>query len=568
MKNKKNLIAAGALVLTGALGSVQYAFADNKTAAAVETVSESSTHQKKIETLFQNIFLLNIKPEIGKIEHDKSSNKIIAHDVKIATEYMNAVYKKVEIFDFKELGQGEYSISKLELTDLQSKITEKTRQTIKQDLEKNGAAQKSPELTQFLEGEGFLFKKLVYEGIQYSEKQDFVLIKSGFVRGFEMPEGLPVDFSKLEADFKNFRMGNLKEFRKINEMLVNYQTEMSKSPQEFLNKISSLYSSFEAEDMTVRGLPVFPSKKGGTIKIGEVSISNWKNGIIGEVAMKDMHVYEPDARDMKDIRFGKIALNGIQITDLIKHSASLNKSRPANPMDGIKVFHFIKGLSLTDIDTKGAQSDFKGSMSFNWDNFVGLFPTKVGIKLNADVKPPSAETQQPSPLEAILAVTGLKSLDNQLNIGIEWDEKTQKIVFKPFSYDVDKMLSLSISASLENITKEMVAEQDPNKLLIFAMGANVGAFTIEVSDKGVLKLYNEQHKATWEAMSAQFAADPNMKPVVDAINKFLADPSGKLKITLTPKGPVNVSQVITAVNLGPAMMFTLYDLKAEHIAAN
>ncbi len=573
MKNKKNLLVAGALIFTGALGNIQHSYAENKTTAGQEKTvapksTEDSAHKKQIETLFKNIFLLNVKPEIGKVEFDKDANKIVAHDIKIATDYMDAVYKKVEITDFQKQSEGEYTIGKIELTDLKSKITEQAQKNIKQDLEKNGTTKKSPELQLFLEGGSFLFKKLVYEGIQYSEKQDFVLIKSGFVRGFEMPKNLPIDFSNLEADFKTFKMSNLKKFREINEMLLNSHSEMAKSPQEFLKKISFIYSAFEAEDMTVRGLPEFPSKKGGTIKIGEVSISNWKDGIIGEASLKDMHINEPASDEMKNGHFGKIALHDIHVTDLIKHSASLDKTRPANPMDAIKVFHFIKGISFDNIDVKNNKSDFKGSMSFNWDKFVGLFPTKVGFKLDADIKPPSAEQANAKEAEEILKALDLSSLNMKLDLGIEWDEKAQKIVVKPFLYDLEKMLSLTFSASLDNITKEMVAEQDPNKLIIFAMGASVGPLTLEVTDKGMQKLYKDEHKAMWEAMSAQFAADPNMKPAVDAINKFLADPSGKVKITLTPKGPVNVSQVITAVNLGPAMMFTLYDLKAEYKSAN
>ncbi len=157
----------------------------------------------------------------------------------------------------------------------------------------------------------------------------------------------------------------------------------------------------------------------------------------------------------------------------------------------------------------------------------------------------------------------MKKIAAKVKLRVKWDEGNQRILISPFIYNLGKLYSMSIEASIGNVGKAVLEETDPKKMSILLLGATVGPITLEVKDKGIQLFYDRLAKGTLDQLAADVGI-PELEPVIANVLKLLNEPNGKFKIVVQPKSTVGLAQLVGAVAVSPASIISLFDIKSEY----
>ncbi len=547
---KKGMFAAGALMLAVSATNVP----TTVHAQAKVEATQDAEGKKILETFLSSGLALDIKLTFGSVTFDKSKGEIIATDVGFGLPGMKANYKKIMISGYKADSSTEtYNMDKATLSDMSVTIDPEHFKELK-----------TPNSPPF---GSMSFGRFEYSGISGSHKKGFISVENVTGSGMKLDAPNVPDLSNIKITMSGMKAKNLHEMAKFQkEMMTFFQKPIQPGtpmPPEMLKYLTLVYSNISWEKASMTGFPEFPAPDGqGSFKIDEFFMGKISEGVLEEITLKGLNVNNPNDRAVTSVKIGKLSILGFDMLEMVKHSSTVTPGTPPTPEQGAKFFQFIKGLSIQGVNIKGPAQEVSGGADINWGNFVGLFPTKISWDAHTSITAPKGAPAGPG-YAVFLKMAGLDKLDIKSSMGIDWDEKTNNIVIKPFNYSADKLADIEFSATIGNVTKEMLEERDINKLGIMALGANVGTITLKVTDKGAQKLADETTKGMWSAMSAEFSADPKLQPVVQNITKLLNEPGSKLTIVLKPKGVMSFAQVSGAIVLGPKMIPTLFDIETS-----
>ncbi len=547
---KKGMLVAGALMLATSVVNIPTVQAETK----VEVIQDAEG-RKILERFLSSGFAIKFTPTFGSIKYDKSKGEIIATDVGFAVQGMKANYKKITVSGYQEdKSTGDYTIGKLVLGELSGTIESKNIKV------PNTA-------TPPIASAGFAIDQFEYSGIAGSYNKGTMSVENATGSGMKLLIPNAPDLTNMKISMSGMKIKNLKKMAELQQkMTVLFQSPLQPGapmPPEMIEYMTLIYSSMSWEKASISGFPEFPAPDGsGSFKFGEFYLGKFADGIADEITMKEMSVSKPNDPAVTDIKIGKFSILGFDILGLIKYSATITANTPPTPEQGAKFIQFVKGLSVNEVQVKGPAQEITGNLDVSWDQFIGLFPTKIDWKSHSIITAPN-DAPEAAGYPAFLKMAGLDKLDIKSSMGINWDQKTNRITIKPFAYDAQKLAEVEFSASIGNVTKEMLEERDMGRLGVLAMGATVGTITLKVNDKGAQKLADETTKGMWGAMSAEFATDPKLQPVIQNITNLLNEPGGKLTITLKPKGEMSFAQVSGAIVLGPKMLPTLFDIETS-----
>ncbi len=504
--------------------------------------TQDAEGRKILQKFLSSGFALDFKLTFGSVKYNKATGEIIATDVGFTLPNMKANYKKIMVSGYKADPAAEtYSMDKLLLSDFSGTVAPFT--------------------------DGFSIDRFEYSGISGSYEKGFMSVENATGSGMKLALPNAPDLSKIKISMSGMKVTNLNEMAKSQkEMMTLFQKPIQPGtpmPPELLKYLSMVYSNISWEKASVTGFPDLPAPDGqGSFKIGEFFMGKISKGVLEEITLKDLSVDKPNDPVVTAIKLGKFSILGFDMLGFIQHSSTFTPGTQPTPEQSAKFLQFIKGFSIKGVDVKGPDQELTGEADISWGNFVGLFPTKINWDAHSIIAAPKGASASRG-YAAFLQMTGLDKLDIKSSMGIEWNEKNNTIVIQPFKYDAKKLAEVEFSASIGNVTKEMLEERDMGKLGIMALGSNVGTITLKVSDKGAQKLADEATKGMWSAMSAEFAADPELQPVIENITKLLNEPGSKLTIVLKPKGTMSFAQVSGAIALGPKMLPTLFDIETS-----
>ena len=557
------------------------------TANLIETrAQEPLTIEKSkqiVDKIFSNMFgkiaIDNI--EYGKVAFNTVENTIRAYDIRLSLPNENTLtYKSVLIKNYQEdILSGDYSMSALNLNDGRIKYSEDyIERMIDKQLQRQNRRKQYNQSQRRLQSPPFFPKevlvgKIFYSGIKGSYKEHFLEVEEATIADVDTFPTAPFDLSKLKGTMTKLKVTRLDVMTDLSLKMQNIETFDPENPETFIKLMATIYENISFAKFSITGLPEFPGKKRDQMfKVGEISASNLNNGILEDISIHNMIIDAPYDKKFTSGQMGRISLKNLNISDFIRLSVKLgkNKGQKPDPKEVAKMFQYIGGFSFQSIDLKGPENSFNGSFDFNWGKFVGLFPTKLSLggSLLANIPEKSVKGKReeyfenPNDFPSLMRKAGIDKLDMKFDFSVRWDEKKERIVISPFLYDVDKMFKLNMTAVIGNIPKQLLLEQEPQIMGIMAMGANVGTLSLELTDKGIQRLYEAQGKQTWNSLSQLYATDPNLGPIIDKFNKFLREPNGTFRLVLSPKSNVNISQLATMAMLDPAAIFTLFNVEA------
>jgi hypothetical protein len=218
------------------------------------------------------------------------------------------------------------------------------------------------------------------------------------------------------------------------------------------------------------------------------------------------------------------------------------------------------------IDTFGA----------SWGQFVGVVPSKARIV--SKISGPISLTD-PEPLKT-LAESGIFTLATSVDIGVAWSQDTRAFALAPATVDIGKLFAVSLEASLGNVPANIFST-DPAVVMAAASGVEIGPIELSLRDQGGLELAAAQFakergqppeagRAMLAAMLAQNAeatlqASPELRPLYEALGRFVEGNGETLTITLVPRGRVPLMQLVEAGKApgGPAALLGSFAIEAK-----
>ncbi len=509
----------------------------------------SAEQEAKVQSILKNLsrFVTGKAADFSydNLEFDEKENKYTVINLRPGREKAGSVKNKLQIQNYKE-DDDKFSIGWLSIRAKDLKPPHHSKQT-------------PPEFAIILSDIEGSFKDSELD----VDKAEFVIIEGEDKKQQDL-SGVTV----IVDDLKVEDLRQLRSFFELAEIVKGDPSGKERLKDFFERNLITVLGYVSFDQLVMKGFPKQLDPEGKIVKVKNLKIDKLEDGIIDNVEINGIEVDDPNNPKFQKGIIGKVSVQEIDLNRIIKIGQK-NKFKaqriPPTPEDIEDILQFAKGFSIKNTEMAGPAGFFAiKHFDINWNNFVGPFPTKINLSGDISVRPDEIDEKNARFLD-MLEVMGIDIMNMKFDIRIAWDEGSNALIIKPFMYDVDKLVEVNFSAKMTNISKQLLLEKDPQKMLIMAMGANIGDITLKFSDKGILRLLDENAKMRWDLMKEQFALDPNLAPIIEDLNRFLEKPNGTFEATMKPKGPVNFAQLAAMSQMGPNMLFSLFDIRTEYV---
>lgn len=521
-------------------------FSQNKSATAEQEVKAKRILNKLTSLIADE----SVDFTFSKLDYDKSENKYTFLNLRPVGEAEDKVENRFEIQNFSENSdKDEFKIGWMSIRVKDVNPPKHTRKT-------------PPEFAFIFSDIEGSFPKHTLE----IDKTEMVIL-AGESRKKQDMSGV----SFIVDDFKIESLNKIRDFGAVFGLLKGEAPKdyFKKNPPEKLFETLIGYVSFDR--LTVNGFPEQLEPNGKVIKLRNMQVNNLENGLIDNIEINDLSGKNPNDPKFTEIRMKRVSVEKIDLNKILKVAAKKKyrgyrtRKQPPSIEDIEDILRLAQGFSMKGVAMTGPSGYVAiKHFDFNWNNFVGPFPTEINLSGDISLRPDELEEKNAKFLEMLDAL-GVDVMNMKFDIRLEWDEDKNALVIKPFIYDLDKLFVVDFSAKVTNISKAMMLEKDPQKMLVYAMGANVGDITLRLTDKGVLRLLDDNARMRWDLMKEQFALDPNLAPIIEDLNRFLENPDGTFEATMKPRGPVNFVQLVAMGKLGPQVIFSLFDIQTSYL---
>ncbi|MGH1351852.1 MAG: hypothetical protein ACRBBN_13760, partial [Methyloligellaceae bacterium] len=377
---------------------------------------------------------------------------------------------------------------------------------------------------------------------------------------------------EMTFDIKDIQLTDLDKLQNsFNDAVTFKALNGTDDPGKLLTLFDALAKSLKVKKVQITNLAKITGKAPVSYAAEKLTINDFSVDHIGEILMEDLKLTVAGA-DTGLGKIDRISLRDIRLLDIIKFGkfAKENPGLKPTPERISAIFKWMSGVSVSGVDIKTPDGEFSGDYDLNWGKYVGLFPTEVTLDLKASLPVPPEKLINPKSPTAdmqkkvldLVKELGIEKLDVEVKIKIAWDENNQRLVISPFIYDVNKLYSMSFTASIGNISKAVLEEKDPKKLGVLFLGATVGPITLEVKDKGLQVFYDRLAKGSIEGLKSGVTI-PELQPLFEDVVKLVNSPNGKLKIVVQPKSSVGLAQLAGAIAVSPMSIVSLFDLTSE-----
>jgi hypothetical protein len=261
------------------------------------------------------------------------------------------------------------------------------------------------------------------------------------------------------------------------------------------------------------------------------------------------------------VSLGRVAVKKLDLAGMLRSAAQLSAAnRPPTPNEIAALLNGLEGVEMDDVlvpdqrpgRTSGDVIRIR-SLQLAWGQLAGTLPTSAHYAVKAEM--PIADQDCP-PCKA-LRDSGIGALTVAFDVGSAWNEQTRTLVLGPATVELNDLLSVSLKLSIGNFSPDLLID-DPVKKEQAAKALEVGALEVSVHDNGAVDFAASQ-VARSQAISAgdarakmiedmnraartQPRQNAEFQRLVDALGRFLAKDGETLKVTLTPKGRVNLVQ--------------------------
>jgi len=342
-----------------------------------------------------------------------------------------------------------------------------------------------------------------------------------------------------------------------------------------IDKVAGLYEGMYIGKLDMRGLSFNMRREG--FKIASMRINGLENGRLADFSMERL---DGQTALGDPLSIGRITLKGFDIANLLRTAAQLGaQGQQPTPEQIVGMLALLEGFEFKDFavpDPKTGRVLHLETLAASWGQFVGVFPSKARISIK--VAGPISSVD-PEPLRT-LADRGILTLAAGLDVGATWTEGAQAFTLAPAAMQVSDILSVSAKASVGNVPRDIFSI-DPAKVMGAASLVQAGPIEISLRDLGGLDLaFAQLAKAEGRPPEAGRAmlldalarsadalsqTNPDVRPVFQAIGRFVQSKGQTLTIRLTPKGRIGVLQLVEAGRgYDPmAALFAAFNIEAE-----
>jgi hypothetical protein len=278
--------------------------------------------------------------------------------------------------------------------------------------------------------------------------------------------------------------------------------------------------------------------------------------------------------------FGRVALEKLDLAGLLRKSERLNAAnRPPTPGEVGDLLNVVEGLEMDEVvipDQRGAPDAVFHFLSVRlaWGQFVGALPTTAHYALKMEM-PTGGEYG-----EAFQALrdAGRKSLTVGFDLSSTWSEQTRTFALSRSTFELDTLFSVTLGLSIANVSPDLLLN-DPVKTPPAAAALEAGPIELSLHDSGgidFLLAAAAKKRATSVSVAraqmvdemtrsarAQPPENAEFQRVLDQFARFVAGDGPTLKVSLTPKGRVNLKQTLELAKTNPIGALLRFSIEAS-----
>jgi hypothetical protein len=344
-------------------------------------------------------------------------------------------------------------------------------------------------------------------------------------------------------------------------------------PQDVLPVVADTLEGIRFGRLEMRGLGFREGAKG--VDVASVRIDGLLGGRFKELTVRGVSTIAlPDK-----VSVGRVALKRLDLVGMLRTAAQLSAAnRPPTPDQIAALVNGLEGVEMDDAllpDQRPGRSAGDVvrivSLQVAWGQLVGPLPTSAHYAVKAEM--PIADQDGP-PFKA-LRESGIDKLTLAFDIGAAWNEQARTLVLSPATVELNDLLAVSLKLSIGNVATSLLAD-DPAEKERAAKALEVGAIELSAHDNGAVDFAAAQvarnqgislgdaRTKMIEDMRRGFGTQPRQsaefRRLVDALGRFLAKDGDTLKISLRPKGRVNLLQMF---ELDPIDALSQFNVEAS-----
>lgn len=433
----------------------------------------------------------------------------------------------------------------------------------------------------------------VLAGDRIPAGQDVQLVEAAVERNVRttlpIDEGLEMDISidKAETREVSLRARSFDLFKLATGMMVprNWQTETALFDY-MLSESFQFARIFSYGGLDYSGLKLdiadTSRRDEFSIFVDSVTLSDLSSRGVDDLTVSGIRI--PDIPGGGSARVDRASLFDIEFAEyepMIPVLQALLSDIDSAGADPVGMFRALLPRSLAytvegaDLDLPGADDMSIGKAHFSAATSVPPLPTRIDIDYR-DIRHP-LEGVSEGQIKTLLKTLGFSEIVWSSQTRLHWDEETLDLQLEKLKVSIEGLGALEIDARFANVSRALFEDPLGQGELALAMAQFVDA-SVSLRDAGLVADGLGKIAATQGMPEADFrevllkqidgAATQVQNEIFsdmvnDAASRFLENP-GELKVMLTPKAPVPLTQILGSL----AAPQTLLDLLAVKIEAN
>jgi hypothetical protein len=341
-------------------------------------------------------------------------------------------------------------------------------------------------------------------------------------------------------------------------------------PTEIANLLADMHEGISMDLFEIRGVTLNVPQT-PPFKLGAFRIKGLDHGKLAELAIEGAEGQTPQQQPFK---LGRFALKGIDLANMVRATAQF-ATGPETPEKFAALAALLEGAEIKDLIApyKNTRSNVRiDTFAVSWGQFVGPIPTAAHV--TARISGP-LDIGDPDVVK-LLAGAGITSATVNLDLGAAWTEATKVFALAPASLELSNLFSLAARVSLGNVPREMFS-LNPTQATLAAAQVEAGLIELVLRDAGALDLAIAQiakqqgqpvpaaRMALIESLNQAavplIAANPDLRPVVTAIARFIEAPRSALTLRVIPKGHVPLQSIIESAAGDPAAVLSQFRIE-------
>jgi hypothetical protein len=293
---------------------------------------------------------------------------------------------------------------------------------------------------------------------------------------------------------------------------------------------------------------------------------------VREIAMEGLEGQTPDQQSVK---VGRFALKGFDMAGIVRQAGRFDGAKPT-PDQIASLMAMLEGIEIKDVvapykNTKGTVNI--ETFAVSWGQFVGPIPTAT--RVTARISGP-IELADPEFLK-LLAAAGITTATINFDFGAAWTEATRTFALTPVTLEVSNLFSATAKVSVGEVPRALFSI-DPDQAFLAAAQVQAGLIEFVLRDAGALDVAITQFASTQglplplarmlvletlnQSAAQMSQGNPDIKPIADAIARFIETPRGTLTIKVIPKGRILIQEVIEAATRDPMAALSQFRIEA------